>query len=82
MRVAVFGASGLVGSALVPGLAVENEVVALSRRSRPDTADARFVVADATHPSSLDVLEGSTSSRRVPFALTPFDDAVREALGS
>jgi len=57
MRIAVFGASGVVGSALVPALAEGNEVVALSRRPRPDTAEAHFEVADATDPSSLTVLE-------------------------
>jgi uncharacterized protein YbjT (DUF2867 family) len=59
VRVAVFGASGVVGSALVPVLAGAHEVVALSRRPRADTAEARFAVADATDPASLDVLAGA-----------------------
>ena len=36
MRIAVFGASGVIGSALVPRLAEAHEVVALSRRARDD----------------------------------------------
>ena len=58
MRIAVFGASGVVGSALVPELAREHEVVALSRRPHPDEGDVRWVVADATDPSSLGLLAG------------------------
>jgi uncharacterized protein YbjT (DUF2867 family) len=58
VRIAVFGASGIVGSALVPELAREHEVVALSRRPRPGEADVRWVVADATDPSSLGFLAG------------------------
>ena len=33
MRIAVFGASGTVGSALLPILASEHEVIAVSRRA-------------------------------------------------
>ena len=58
MRIAVFGASGVVGSALVPVLAAEHEVVALSRRPRRDERDVRWVVADATDPSTLGFLDG------------------------
>ena len=45
MNVTVFGATGVVGRALVPLLA-EHEVTAVSRRSR-EGAGARYVVADA-----------------------------------
>jgi uncharacterized protein YbjT (DUF2867 family) len=58
VKVAVFGASGVVGSQLVPVLARAHDVTALSRRPRADTAEARFAVADATDPASLDVLAG------------------------
>jgi uncharacterized protein YbjT (DUF2867 family) len=35
MRIAVFGATGVVGRALVPRLAERNEVVAVSRHAQP-----------------------------------------------
>ncbi len=58
MRIAVFGASGVIGSALLPRLAEAHEVVALSRRAREDDGDVRWLVADATDEASLGVLEG------------------------
>jgi uncharacterized protein YbjT (DUF2867 family) len=57
VKVALFGASGVVGSALVPELAKDHEVVALSRRPHPDEGGVRWVVADATVPASLGFLE-------------------------
>jgi nucleoside-diphosphate-sugar epimerase len=36
MKVAVFGASGTIGAALVSRLAGEHEVTAVSRRNRPN----------------------------------------------
>ena len=58
MRIAVFGASGVIGSALLPRLAEAHEVVALSRRAREDDGDVRWLVADATDEASLGVLDG------------------------
>jgi uncharacterized protein YbjT (DUF2867 family) len=58
MRIAVFGASGVIGSALLPRLAEAHEVVALSRRAREDDEDVRWLVADATDEASLGVLDG------------------------
>jgi uncharacterized protein YbjT (DUF2867 family) len=58
MRIAVFGASGVIGSALLPRLAEAHEVVALSRRAREDDGDTRWLVADATDEASLGVLDG------------------------
>jgi uncharacterized protein YbjT (DUF2867 family) len=46
MRVAVFGATGTVGRALVPALAEDHEVVAVSRGSRPDEGRVHWAVAD------------------------------------
>jgi uncharacterized protein YbjT (DUF2867 family) len=46
MKVAVFGATGTIGRALVPALAADHEVVAVSRRSRPDDGHVRWAVAD------------------------------------
>jgi uncharacterized protein YbjT (DUF2867 family) len=58
MRIAVFGASGVVGSALTPTLAKTHEVVAISRRPHDATEGFEWRVADATDASTLDVLEG------------------------
>lgn len=56
MRVAVLGASGVVGSALLPVLSSQHEVVAVSRRRRPDTPapGVRWVAADATDAGSTE----------------------------
>lgn len=48
MRVAVFGATGFVGRALVPLLAGEHEVVAVSRSARENGGGVRWVTADVT----------------------------------
>jgi uncharacterized protein YbjT (DUF2867 family) len=60
MRIAVFGASGTVGSALLPILVREHEVIAVSRRAHAaDGADIRWVTADVTNPTSVHrALEG------------------------
>jgi len=54
MRIAVLGASGTVGSALVPVLAREHQVVAVSRRSHPGgDKNVTWMVGDVTNPSSI-----------------------------
>lgn len=58
MRIVVLGASGMVGSALLPELAEKHEVFALSRRPRPEEGAVRWLVADATDEASLEVLDG------------------------
>ncbi len=58
MKIAVFGASGVIGSALLPALAEAHEVVALSRRQHESVGDVPWLVADATDETTLDVLEG------------------------
>jgi uncharacterized protein YbjT (DUF2867 family) len=62
MRVAVVGASGVIGGALVPVLAQTHEVVALSRRpAAADAVNVRRVAADALDahrlPAALDGAE-------------------------
>lgn len=54
MRVAVFGASGVIGRALLPALARSHEVVAVSRDRRQATDGIRWVTADATRAETLD----------------------------
>jgi uncharacterized protein YbjT (DUF2867 family) len=53
MRIAVLGASGTIGSALLPLLASEHEVVAVSRRQREADGGVRWAVADAADAGSL-----------------------------
>lgn len=60
MNVAVLGASGVIGTALLPALAAEHDVVAVSRHARSDTEGIRWVTADATTARSLrPALEGA-----------------------
>ena len=48
MRVAVFGATGVVGRALVGLLTVEHELVAVSRSAHEVEPDLRWVEGDAS----------------------------------
>jgi uncharacterized protein YbjT (DUF2867 family) len=48
MRVAVFGATGVVGQALLPLLAGAHEVVAVSRSPRENGDGVRWITADVT----------------------------------
>jgi nucleoside-diphosphate-sugar epimerase len=57
VKIAVLGASGVVGRALLPLLAGEHEVVAVSRRPRDRSGDGvRWVAADVTERDELDGL--------------------------
>lgn len=60
MTVAVLGASGVIGRALVPALAGDEEVVAVSRHAQQhDDSRVRSKQADVTDPASIrNVLEG------------------------
>jgi uncharacterized protein YbjT (DUF2867 family) len=53
MKIAVFGATGTVGRALVPLLAKQHEVLAVSRRPHEATSGVRWAVADATDAATL-----------------------------
>jgi uncharacterized protein YbjT (DUF2867 family) len=53
MRVAVLGATGTVGRALVPVLAERHDVLAVSRRPQKDADGIRWTVADATDGGSV-----------------------------
>lgn len=53
MKVVVLGATGVVGSALLPLLAAEREVVAVSRTAHPEVEGITWAVADATDAKSL-----------------------------
>jgi uncharacterized protein YbjT (DUF2867 family) len=53
MRIVVLGATGTIGAALLPLLAEEHEVVAISRRPHPESAGVRWTQADAADAASL-----------------------------
>jgi uncharacterized protein YbjT (DUF2867 family) len=53
MKVAVFGATGTIGSPLLPLLAREHEVVAISRNPRGDEAGVEWRQADASDAASV-----------------------------
>jgi uncharacterized protein YbjT (DUF2867 family) len=60
VRVVVFGATGIVGSALLPVLANAREVVAVSRKPRPAQEGVSWAVGDATDATSVrEVLAGA-----------------------
>ena len=53
MRIAVLGATGTIGRALLPLLAREHEVVAISRRPHEPSSGVRWVQADASDEASV-----------------------------
>jgi uncharacterized protein YbjT (DUF2867 family) len=53
VRVAVFGATGTIGRALVDRLRGAHEIVAVSRRRRPDETGVRWVAADVGNPTAV-----------------------------
>lgn len=63
MRVAVFGATGIVGSALLPRLTPEHELVGISRTARPAEQHVRWVTGDAT--SAEDVMRAVEGAKIV-----------------
>ncbi len=85
MRVTIFGATGVVGQALLPLLATEHEVVAVSRGAR-DTGDGiRWVEADvASGVGVADALEGAGLAYYLVHSLgaRDFERQDREAAGN
>jgi len=85
VRVTVFGATGVVGQALLPLLAAEHEVVAVSRGAR-DTGDGiRWVEADvASGVGVADALEGAGLAYYLVHSLgaRDFERQDREAAGN
>ena len=80
MRVVVFGASGVVGSALLPALA-EHEVVAVSRQARDSTSPRlRWATADvAVTVQVREVLQGADVCYYLVHSLGSPDFAERDA---
>jgi uncharacterized protein YbjT (DUF2867 family) len=66
VKVAVFGATGVVGGALLPLLAAEHEVVAVSRRPRADEGGVRWAQADVL---SADDVAGVLAGAEVAYYL-------------
>ena len=53
MKITVFGASGFVGSALLPLLSATHRVVAVSRSAHEDSPGVEWVVGDAASPEDV-----------------------------
>src|SRR4029453_14572279 len=53
MKVVVLGGGGTIGRSLVPTLAIEHEVIAVSRRPHDPDPNAEWRVADVTDLASL-----------------------------
>jgi uncharacterized protein YbjT (DUF2867 family) len=84
MRIAVLGASGTVGSALVPVLAREHQVVAVSRRPHPDgDQNVTWMVGDVTNPTSIHrALAGVDAVCYLVHSLGQADFAARDRRGA
>jgi uncharacterized protein YbjT (DUF2867 family) len=82
VRIAVFGATGTVGQALVPVLAGQHEVVAISRRPHEDSDGVRWAQADAGDAQSVEsALEGIDVAYYLVHSLgsTDFEQRDRDA---
>jgi uncharacterized protein YbjT (DUF2867 family) len=82
MRVVVFGATGTIGRALVPALAEEHEVVAVSRRPHDDEENVHWAAADVTTGEGLaEVLAGADVAYHLVHSLgtSDFEAADRRA---
>jgi len=79
MKVAVLGASGTIGSALVPVLAGDHEVVAVARRAGPDVPGVVWRAADVTDEHALrEALEGVEVVHHLVHSLGSPDFAERD----
>lgn len=80
MRVAVLGASGTVGSALLPVLARHHALTAISRTARPSTSAAvHWLEGDVTNPTSIQrALEGAQVVVYLVHSLGTTDFAARD----
>jgi len=85
VRATVFGATGVVGQALLPLLAAEHEVVAVSRGARDSGDGIRWVEADvASGVGVADALEGAGLAYYLVHSLgaRDFERQDREAAGN
>ena len=84
MRIVVFGASGVVGSALLPPLLEEHEVVAVSRRARePSLTGLTWAAADVADSEQVAAaLAGADVVYYLVHSLGSSDFAERDALAA
>ena len=83
MRVAVFGATGTVGQALLARLVPSHEVTGVSRSPQPDRDGVRWVVADVGNPTAVrDALEGAEVVYYLVHSLGTPDYAARDRRGA
>lgn len=83
MKIAVLGASGTVGRALVPLLAEEHDLIAVSRRPPRDRRGIHWEAADATDgPSLRRVLAGVDVVYYLVHSLGTADFEERDRLGA
>lgn len=83
MRVVVFGATGFIGRALLPALAAEQEVVAVSRSPRPPQKGITWVVADVTDaPAVRRALDGADVVYYLVHSLGSPDFEERDVAGA
>jgi uncharacterized protein YbjT (DUF2867 family) len=83
VRVVVFGATGTIGAALVPALAREHEVVAVSRSAREGADSVRWVRADVGDRETVArALEGARVAYYLVHSLGTKDFEQRERRGA
>jgi uncharacterized protein YbjT (DUF2867 family) len=84
VRVAVFGAAGTIGRALLPRLAQEHEVTGVSRSPRSEEGEGiRWVVADVGNPTAVrDALDGIDVAYYLVHSLGTSDYAARDRRGA
>jgi uncharacterized protein YbjT (DUF2867 family) len=83
MRIAVLGATGTIGRALVPLMAKEHEVVAISRRPQKRSSGVRWAQADASDEASVQkAFEGIDVAYYLVHSLGSSDFAERDRLAA
>jgi uncharacterized protein YbjT (DUF2867 family) len=83
MRVVVLGASGVIGSALLPALRGEHDVVAVSRRPRSPEPGVTWALADVADPAQVAaVLAGADVVYYLVHSLGSADFEERDALAA
>jgi uncharacterized protein YbjT (DUF2867 family) len=83
VKVVVFGATGFIGRALLPALAAEQEVVAVSRSPRPPQKGITWVVGDVTDaPAVRRALDGADVVYYLVHSLGSPDFEERDVAGA